>query len=318
MLELIEELGSMQATAKALGMSYRGVWARLKATEERLGIKLVETSVGRGKNRGSKLTAEGKQLLANYKLLSERGVLYSDELFDAIFLGVNRAQSAVTPAVVICGPEGSGRTDYITELIRQWGSLGRSIGVIEHKEPDSQRVKVEAGFEGAGAVIGTEGRTLTIELPVDSELSAETIAANYALGCDLVLVKSNRSLHLPTVEIYRKGITGDRLLTRKKRNLLAVVGDQPPEKTNRPYFSLEDTADVVALIEDNIIKTAKGKNNIRLKVNGKVIPMLPFVQEIFRQGLTGMVASLKSCENPLEIELVIDNKSVMKGAPVKP
>ena len=50
-LELIDELGSMQATAKALGMSYRGVWARVKTTEERLGAKLVETSVGRGKNR---------------------------------------------------------------------------------------------------------------------------------------------------------------------------------------------------------------------------------------------------------------------------
>ena len=317
MLELIDELGSMQATAKTLGMSYRGVWARLKATEERLGIKLVETSVGRGKNRGSKLTPEAKKLLANYKLLLDQGVEHSDELFDSIFLGVSRTEKSVTPAVVVCGPKGSGRTDFITSLIRLWGDRGRSIGVIDVQEQSQERGNAETPFGGAEAVIRTDGRTLTVELPAGPELTSEIIAANYALGCDLVLVKSDRSMHLPTVEVYRKDLTGERLLTRKKRNLLAVVGDPPKEKTNRPYFGEDDTIAVVDLIEEKILESSEDKKQVQLKVNGKLVPMLPFVQDIFKQGVTGMVASLKSCADPSQIELVINNKPVRDEAHLK-
>ena len=256
MLELIDELGSMQATAKTLGMSYRGVWARLKATEDRLGLKLVETSVGRGKNRGSKLTPEAKQLLANYKLLLERGVVFSDDLFASIFLGVNRAENPVTPVLVVCGPEGSGKTALITGLIREWASLGRTIGVIESQGlVDLAHRDSETSFAEAEAVIKTDGRTVNIELPAGTELNLDTIAANYALGCDLVLVKSVKSFHLPNLEIYRQCLTGNRLLTRKKKYLVATVGDQPEEKTNRPHFSEEDLKSLVELIDREMIQT---------------------------------------------------------------
>ena len=39
MLEAIERCGSISAASKELKMSYRTVWARIKATEERLGGK---------------------------------------------------------------------------------------------------------------------------------------------------------------------------------------------------------------------------------------------------------------------------------------
>ena len=36
-LEKIEELGSIKAAAEELKMSYRAVWGKIKATEERMG-----------------------------------------------------------------------------------------------------------------------------------------------------------------------------------------------------------------------------------------------------------------------------------------
>ena len=54
-LTLIKEKGSLQAAAKQLKMGYRGIWGRIKATEERLGEKLLIKTVGGRKGGGSQL-----------------------------------------------------------------------------------------------------------------------------------------------------------------------------------------------------------------------------------------------------------------------
>ena len=64
------EFHSLHAAAKKLNMSYRAAWGRLKASEQRLGIKLVETHAGA---EGMELTAEAKKLLMLFDEL-ERGI----------------------------------------------------------------------------------------------------------------------------------------------------------------------------------------------------------------------------------------------------
>ncbi|MGD8529968.1 MAG: LysR family transcriptional regulator [Syntrophobacterales bacterium] len=85
MLEAIDRLGSMNKAAKALKMSYRGLWARIKSTENRVGVKLVATRAGGGKASGSSLTPTGKRFLKNYKLLENSVHQRADKEFDKIF-----------------------------------------------------------------------------------------------------------------------------------------------------------------------------------------------------------------------------------------
>lgn len=54
----IDETGSMSAAARALGMSYRAVWGKVRATEERLGVRLVRGVAGGPKHGGTTLTKE--------------------------------------------------------------------------------------------------------------------------------------------------------------------------------------------------------------------------------------------------------------------
>lgn len=65
LLEAIEECKSLNAAAKKLNMSYRAAWGRLKASEERLGFKLVDHVVGEAMH----LTKEARTLLAEFKEL---------------------------------------------------------------------------------------------------------------------------------------------------------------------------------------------------------------------------------------------------------
>jgi len=66
LLEAIEECKSLSGAAKKLNMSYRAAWGRLKASEERLGIKLVENSPD---HKGMILTDEARHILEKFEKL---------------------------------------------------------------------------------------------------------------------------------------------------------------------------------------------------------------------------------------------------------
>ena len=84
-LKAIQKCGSLNAAAKDLKMSYRAVWGKIKATEKRLGIRLLETSPGGGPGRGARLTDEAREFIDRYRELCDRGNQKADDLFREIF-----------------------------------------------------------------------------------------------------------------------------------------------------------------------------------------------------------------------------------------
>jgi molybdate transport system regulatory protein len=71
-LDAIDAHGSLSAAARAVGMSYRGLWARLRRSEKRLGFRLVVSHPGAGRDSGSTLTPEGRELLERYREVLRR------------------------------------------------------------------------------------------------------------------------------------------------------------------------------------------------------------------------------------------------------
>lgn len=65
LLERIDVCGSIKGAADQLGMSYRAAWGKLKASEEALGVALVE-KVG-GNKSGCRLTPEGQRLAGAFR-----------------------------------------------------------------------------------------------------------------------------------------------------------------------------------------------------------------------------------------------------------
>jgi molybdate transport system regulatory protein len=63
LLELVQQLGSLNQAAKALGMSYRAAWGRIKRTEAALGEPLLDEASGR---KGYKLTPLAVTLLKEF------------------------------------------------------------------------------------------------------------------------------------------------------------------------------------------------------------------------------------------------------------
>jgi molybdate transport system regulatory protein len=82
LLELVEELGSLNKAAAAMGMSYRAAWGRMKQTETVLGSPLVERS---GPKKGFQLTPLGHEVVRMFRTWYNEVELYALERAQAIF-----------------------------------------------------------------------------------------------------------------------------------------------------------------------------------------------------------------------------------------
>jgi molybdate transport system regulatory protein len=71
LLEAIDRTGSLTRAAEQMRTPYRTAWQRLKETEERLGLRLVEARSGGAEGGSSVLTAEGRDLVRRYRQFSE-------------------------------------------------------------------------------------------------------------------------------------------------------------------------------------------------------------------------------------------------------
>ena len=85
LLEQVERTGSLKAAAEELGMSYRGLWERLRQMERRLGVKLIERRAGGRSGGGSKLTPQGRRLLGKYQRFREGINAVVDARFAKVF-----------------------------------------------------------------------------------------------------------------------------------------------------------------------------------------------------------------------------------------
>jgi len=81
-LEVVDRLRSLQGAANELKMSYRAVWGRIKASEERIGHPLV---VREGK--GSRLTPFARQLMKRYRKLQKYIRKESDGMYADLMSG---------------------------------------------------------------------------------------------------------------------------------------------------------------------------------------------------------------------------------------
>lgn len=81
LFEAIEKTGSMSSAAVSLGMSYRAAWGKVKATEDRLQLRLVERQQG-NRMKGTTLTPAGKELLFRYTNFQREAHNHIDQLFE--------------------------------------------------------------------------------------------------------------------------------------------------------------------------------------------------------------------------------------------
>lgn len=207
------------------------------------------------------------------------------------------------------GPSGSGKTRLIQQLVPELKARGRSVGVIKHCAGGFS-LDVEGKdswlFTQAGAdyVAVRSAQQVAVFLNAASELDAHTLALSRFPHVDIVLVEgAKEDRTLPKVEVVPQGT--QQRLGLPPEEIVAVVADR--ELTgDRPVYSPHQVSQLADLLDNGSQETEPG---MHLSVDGKAVPLNPFVRNIFHNVVLGMVASLKGVvRSPRHVALTVEGK----------
>ena len=212
------------------------------------------------------------------------------------------------PIISIVGKSDSGKTTLIEKLIPELTRRGYRVATVKHdmhgfevdrEGKDSWRHKQA----GAHTVVISSPRKLALIRDVEKDLTLDEFRRKWIQDVDLILSEGYKRDVQPKVEISRKE-KHEKLLCTKKDNLIAIVSNQK-FRVGVPCFGLEDMRGLANFIEKDILKSKKEKE-IFLRVDGRPIPMAPFVRDFLTQTIKGMVSSLRGCETPEQIEIHVE------------
>ena len=80
----VQRTGSLSGAARELGMSYRAVWGKVRATEERMGVDLVKGVAGGPRHGGATLTPEAIRFVERFERFASRATRAVEELADEL------------------------------------------------------------------------------------------------------------------------------------------------------------------------------------------------------------------------------------------
>ncbi len=90
LLQLVEELGSLNRAVHEMGMSYRAAWGYLKELEEAAGFALVERD-----GHGMRLTDAGRLFLQRFDAYRDRVAAAASAAYDDVFSDTDVARTGV-------------------------------------------------------------------------------------------------------------------------------------------------------------------------------------------------------------------------------
>jgi molybdopterin-guanine dinucleotide biosynthesis protein B len=211
------------------------------------------------------------------------------------------------PIISIVGKSDSGKTTLIEKLVPELTRRGYRIATVKHdthgfevdqEGKDSWRHKQA----GAHTVVISSPQKVALIQDVEKDLSLEEIREKLIQDVNLILSEGYKKDVQPKIEIFRKEKHKE-LLCTKEDNLAAIVSNQSFD-IGVPCFDLEDITGLASFIEKEFLKN-RGNEDISLKVDGRKVPLKPFVKDFLKKTIKGMLTSLKGCDTAKRIEILI-------------
>lgn len=213
----------------------------------------------------------------------------------------------IPPIIPFVGKSGSGKTTFLEKLVAALVARGRRVGVVKHDvhgfeldQPGKDTYRLRQA--GAVRVAISAPRQFALLGEVDEELELPDLAARYLADVDIVLAEGYKRSPLKKVEVCRAARSRELLCAPEE--LLAVISDLPLQLPC-PVFGLDDVAGVAGLLEELLARPAPSPApGVSLRVDGREVPLKPFIQELLAGAVRGMLAGLRDADGQ-EVELRI-------------
>jgi molybdopterin-guanine dinucleotide biosynthesis protein B len=212
------------------------------------------------------------------------------------------------PIISIVGKSDSGKTTLIEKLVPELTRRGYRVATVKHdvhgfdvdrEGKDSWRHKQA----GAHTVVISSPNKVALIRDVEKDLTLDEIRDKLIQDVDLILSEGYKKDVQPKIEIFRKEKHKE-LLCTKEDHLVAIASNKKFD-VGIPCFGLEDMKGLADFVEKEFLRS-KRSEGVSLNVNGRPIPLSPFVRDFLTKTIRGMVSALKGCDSPERIEIRIE------------
>jgi len=209
-------------------------------------------------------------------------------------------------AVAIVGNSDSGKTRLITDLIKELNSRALKCGVLKKASEEVELDKegkdswqfMAAGAEAA-TVLAPE-KIFTIEKNKAGQTLLDIALERFA-EVDILLVEGGKK-ESAFKKIWRLQKVADFDQNKAPEELLAVVADESfPISPGYPVFQAEE----ISRLADFLLNVLEPLEPLaELKVDGRRVPLNPFVQSLLTETIKGLLRALKGLpESPQKVEI---------------
>jgi molybdopterin-guanine dinucleotide biosynthesis protein B len=196
-------------------------------------------------------------------------------------------------AVAIIGASDTGKTRLITALVEELRKRGLKCGVLK-KASHEIELDVEGKdswqFIKAGAEVSavmTDEKLFLVKKRKADDTLLETALDKFS-EVDFLLVEGGKR-ESAFKKILRVQNADDHNLINPPEDLIAVVSDEP-FSSPFPFFLAEEVQKLAEFLL-NVLEPMEPL--VKLKVDGQVVPLNAFVQNLVAETVKGMVRALK-------------------------
>ena len=220
--------------------------------------------------------------------------------------------SISTPILSVVGSQGSGKTTAVETIVRGLKRKGFNVATAKHihgadftidmKNKDTWR----HAQAGAHIVISVAETELTIIEKVNTaKYTLSDITQNCENNIDIIIMEGFRKL-------VAQDLTVPKIVTVKNKDeitgavqvfkpILAITGSISKTEIGEqkiPYVdAIKEPEKLLELVEKRftpiIHKRRDSKEALSINVNGKILPLNPYVQKVTRNVLFGVISTLK-------------------------
>jgi molybdopterin-guanine dinucleotide biosynthesis protein B len=214
----------------------------------------------------------------------------------------------VNPIISFVGHSNSGKTTLIEQIVRILSRKGYRVGVLKHTHgaiKADQRGTDTDRFRLAGAGISsiTDDKML-VRFEKAAGKSPKDIVLALSKELDLLIVEGYKKEYFP------KALFSDELSSVNLKGIIATIGKKTPPDGNVRHFNPSKPNDIARWLEQTFILPARQDRVIQIFIDGKSLPMKPFVRQMIKETLAGMLKSLKGGRGR-KTQILIDFSSKM-------
>jgi len=213
--------------------------------------------------------------------------------------------------VAVVGSSNSGKTTAIEAIIKGLTKKGYKVASAKRIPEPEFTIDTEGkdtwrhAKAGASTVLSVAPNELTkINKRETKSITLEQLVAHIPDNTDVTIIEGFKALvgeemNIPKIVAIKTAAEMSEAINKYK-NIIAFIGKAPDKKieTEIPFIdTLKEPEKLVELVNDKVAiqveRKHKREEKITITVNDQTLPMGDFVQDIVRNSVLAMIASLK-------------------------